>query len=151
MDHYERQAMIDELQDANAETLRDIAERRARALIDPPREWRVPEREPREEGPGAVELRSMAAAYETQKLSRAMEGWHAHIEARLISFADMLGEETGKSEKRLREEFKKQTDDLREQLGALRDQNVALRDRLDASRDDIDMPVPLKLVGGRRA
>src|SRR5215217_5308091 len=47
MDAYERRALIDRLQAENAETLKDMAERKARRLAgEESREWQRPEPEP---------------------------------------------------------------------------------------------------------
>src|SRR5215203_3377343 len=103
MDAYERQAMIERLRAENAETLADMAERRARRLAgEEPREWQLPENQDwRKSAPisKAPILSREAVDAIGQALARERYLMREHVEKRMGELAALMGEETARVHK----------------------------------------------------
>src|SRR5688572_1936974 len=101
MDPYERQALINRLQAENAEMRADNEMRREKRLAgEVVPTWRAPEPQ---------RIQPQTTVSEAAKRQRM----HDRLERRLTQFAELIGEETGAAEKRLREDFSRQLGELR--------------------------------------
>jgi hypothetical protein len=74
---------------------------------------------------------------------------HAHVQAQLEDFADMVGAEVGEAERQMRDQHAAEITGLRVEIAELRKQNSAHAPNLP--NDDDATVMPFRMVGGNSA
>src|SRR5215216_3141524 len=128
MDAYERRALIDRLQAENAETLKDMAERKARRLAgEESREWQRPEPEPPKPTP-QPEPQEQA----TTMAPEQQAGWDTWCDSRIRRLLDATIEFVCERMKKARAENSAEIGELRAEhaveLQTLREEVRAVKD-----------------------